>query len=144
LVLISCSLLAQTGVGSLSGQVLDPGGSVVPGAAVNLRNDATGVEAHTITSDAGVYSFPTLDIGTYSLSVEAKGFKRSTRPNVVVQAANRTAVEMRLEVGDVTQSVEVSAEAPMLSTETSDLGTNFQSKFMKDLPLFVGSGFRNP
>jgi hypothetical protein len=144
LLLFAFNLSAQTGVGSLSGQVLDPGGSVVPGAPVLLKSEATGLELQTVTSDAGVYGFPTLDVGSYVLTVEAKGFKRATRSNVVIQAANRTAVEMRLEVGDVTQSVEVSAEAPMLSTETSDLGTNFQGKFMKDLPLFVGGGFRNP
>lgn len=144
LVLATYSLTAQTGVGSLSGQVLDPGGSAVPGAAVHLRNEDTGVELHTVTSDAGVYAFPTLDIGTYTVTVEMKGFKKSARPGVVIQAANRSAVEVRLEVGDLTQSVEVTAEAPMLSTETSDIGTNFQAKFMKDLPLFVGGGFRNP
>ena len=143
-VLAASSLLAQTGVGSLSGQVLDPAGAVVPGAAVVIKSDATARELRTITSDAGLYTFPTLDIGSYVVTAEASGFKRSVHSGVVIQAANRSSLEMRLEVGEVSQSVEVSTEAPLLAAATSDLGTNFQAKFMKDAPLFVGGGFRNP
>src|ERR1044071_1872859 len=95
------SLFAQTGVGSLTGQVLDPAGAVVPGAAVIIQHYATGRELRTITSDAGVYTFPTLDIGSYVVTAEARGFKKSIHSGVVIQAANRSSLEMRLEVGEV-------------------------------------------
>src|SRR5690349_3506838 len=93
--LAALSVSAQTGVGSLTGQVTDPGGAVVPGAAITAVQDATGRELHTVSSDAGVYSFPTLDIGSYTVSAELKGFKRMSRPNVVILAANRTALDIR-------------------------------------------------
>lgn len=144
LVFAGASLLSQTGAGSLGGQLLDPAGAVVPAALITIRNDDTGRELKTVSSDAGVYTFPTLDVGPYSLTVEAVGFKKVSRSGIVIQAANRSSLELRLEVGDVKQEVEVTAEAPLLATGTSDLGTNFQSKFMKDAPLFVGGGFRNP
>jgi len=137
-------LMAQTGVGSLAGVVVDSVGAVVPGAAVTIRHDATGREIRTVSSDAGVYAFPTLDVGSYTVTAEAKGFKKLVRPGIVIQTASRASLELRLEVGEVTQSVEVTAEAPLLAADTSDVGTNFQQKFMKDAPLFVSSGFRNP
>ena len=67
---------AQTGVGSLSGQVLDSAGGAVPKAAVSIRQDATGREQKTETSEAGLYAFPSLEVGEYTLSVELRGFKR--------------------------------------------------------------------
>ena len=143
-VIAGLSLWAQTGVGSLTGQVVDPAGAAVPGAAVTLHSESTGRDQRTVSSNTGLYSFPTVDVGDYTVTVEATGFKRLARSGLTVLAANRSSLELRLEVGDVTQSVEVSAEAPLLSAATSDLGTNFQPKLMKDAPLFVGGGFRNP
>jgi hypothetical protein len=143
-VLVVYNLLAQTGVGSLAGSVVDPGGAAVPGTAITIRHDATGRELKTVSSDAGVYAFPTLDVGPYTIAAEAKGFKKLSRSGIVIQTASRASLELRLEIGDVTQSVEVTGEAPLLASDTSDVGTNFQPKFMKDAPLFVGGGFRNP
>src|SRR5262245_6663348 len=137
-------LHAQTGVGSASGVVVDSGGAVVPDVAITIRHDATGRELKTVSSDAGVFAFPTLDVGSYTIGAEMKGFKKVQRTGIVIQTASRVSLELRLEVGDVTQSVEVTAESPLLAAATSDLGTNFQEKFMKDAPLFVSSGFRNP
>src|SRR5262245_14836929 len=141
--LIAATASAQ-GVGSLGGQILDPAGAIVPGAGIHLKHDATGRDLETVSSDAGIYAFPSLDVGAYTITVEARGFKRLTRPGIVIATASRATLDLRLEVGDVTQSVEVKGEAPLLAGETSDLGTAFQPKFMKDTPLFVAGGFRNP
>lgn len=135
---------AQTGVGSISGQVTDPAGAAVPGASIRLVQDATNRETTTVSSDSGVYSFPALDVGAYTLYVEVQGFKKLTRGGIVVATATRVSVDIRMEVGDVTQSVDVRDEAPQLAASSSDLGTSFQPKFMKDVPLFVSGGFRNP
>ena len=140
----SSVVFAQTGVGSLSGSVVDPHGAVVPAAAVHLTQLATGRDMQSVSSEAGVYVFPSLEVGEYTVSVTAAGFKRLNRPGVVIATASRTALELRLEVGDVTQTVEVRDEAPLLAAASSDLGTSFQPKFMKDTPLFVAGGFRNP
>src|SRR5437588_8166665 len=114
--LASASLFAQTGVGSLAGQVVDPAGAAVPGAAVVIHHDDTGRELKTVSSDAGIYTFPTLDVGPYTITAEARGFKKLSRSGIVILAANRSTLELRLEVGEITQSVEVTAEAPLLST----------------------------
>jgi Carboxypeptidase regulatory-like domain len=111
----SFSLWAQTGVGSLAGVVVDSGGAVVPDVAITIRHDATGREFKTVSSDAGVYAFPTLDVGSYTIGAEMKGFKKVQRSGIVIQTASRVSLELRLEVGDVTQSVDVTADSPLLA-----------------------------
>ena len=135
---------AQPGVGSLSGQILDSGGGIIPNAAITIRQDATGREQKTVSSEAGLYAFPSLEVGEYTVTVEVPGFKRLSRPGLIISTATRASMNLRLEVGEITQSVEVRDEAPMLQAASSDTGTSFQPKFMKDAPLFVSGGFRNP
>src|SRR5690349_1973842 len=69
---------AQVSTGSLGGLVTDPNNAIVPGASISVKNEATGVELKTTSSDAGLYVFPTLNTGTYVVSVEKAGFKRGT------------------------------------------------------------------
>jgi hypothetical protein len=141
--LMSSVLMAQVNTGSITGTVADPNGAVVPGARVEARLETTGEVFQTVTSESGVYVLPTLPVGPYTLIVEKGGFKRVNRTNLEVRVAARITVDVALEVGDVQQSVEVTAEAPQLETTTSDKGQNFAPKFMSNLPLFTG-GIRNP
>jgi hypothetical protein len=136
--------LAQVGTGSLNGTVSDPAGAAVPGATVRVVHDDTGVATTAVTTDAGTYTFPTLPVGPYTIDVEKSGFKKTVRSGVVIATATRSALDLHLEVGQVSESVNVTAEAPLLQSTSSDIGTSFAPKFMKDAPLFVSGGFRNP
>lgn len=143
-VLLVPSLLhGQLATGSIAGLVTDPNGAVVPAAKVVATDVARQTKYEAITSEAGVYIFPTLPVGSYTIVVEVTGFKRLTRSGVEVRVAQRLDLNLQLELGDVQQTVEVTAEVPVLEATTSERGQNFSPKFMENLPLFTG-GIRNP
>jgi hypothetical protein len=116
---------------------------MVPEATVVARNEATGQEHTTRSSASGLYVFPSLSTGIYTLSVEKEGFKKVTRSNIEVRIGQRIDLNVSMEVGDVQQTVSVSAEAPLLETSTVERGQNISTKMMDNLPLFTG-GIRNP
>lgn len=140
-----CCMLSfgQVATGSLAGTVLDAAGSVVPGAKIVATNTTVSSVTETVSSVAGVYVFAALPPGTYTISVEKAGFKKITRSNVEIRVAQRIDMDVKLEVGDVAVSVDVTAEVPLLETSTSERGSTFAPKLMSDLPLFTG-GIRNP
>ncbi|MGH9575587.1 MAG: carboxypeptidase-like regulatory domain-containing protein, partial [Candidatus Acidiferrales bacterium] len=90
------------------GTVTDASGAIIPGATVTLTNIGTNVQQTTQTSGTGDYVFTLLQVGTYSIKVEAKGFKAFVAPNVSLSAGDRARADAKLEVGDVSQTVEVS------------------------------------
>lgn len=137
------AMFAQTSTGSLSGTVTDPNGAAVPGAKVVATSVATGSKLEILTTDAGLYVFPTVPVSTYHVTVEKTGFKKLNRQNIEIRAAQRQDLDLRLEVGDVQQTVEVSAEAPALETSTAERGAQISQKMMDNLPLFSG-GIRSP
>jgi hypothetical protein len=134
---------SQVSTGSLGGRVSDPNGALVPAAEVVARNEATGQEYTTQSSEGGLYVFPSLSTGVYTITVEKAGFKRINRSNVEIRVAQRIDLDLGLEVGDVQQTVSVTAEAPLLETSTVERGQNISTKMMDNLPLFSG-GIRNP
>ena len=134
---------AQVSTGSVGGLITDPNGAMIPGASIVARNEATGVEVKTQSSDFGLYVFPTLQTGRYVISAEKTGFKKTNRSNIEVRIAQRLDLNIQLEVGDVQQSVEVTAEVPLLESTTAERGNNISVKMMENLPLFTG-GIRNP
>jgi hypothetical protein len=142
--LLSCCLaFGQNATGSLGGSVLDANGASVPGAKVTAVNTTTNLKIETSTTDAGLYVFPALKSDVYTIVVEKAGFKKLNRSNILIQIAQRLDLDLTLEVGDVQQSVDVSAEAPLLQTSTSDVGQAFSPRLMNDIPLFTGA-IRNP
>jgi hypothetical protein len=134
---------AQVSTGSVGGLITDPNGALIPGATVIARNEATGAETRTQSSDFGLYVFPTLPTGRYVISVEKTGFKKTNRSNIEVRIAQRLDLNIQLEVGDVQQTVDVTAEIPVLETTSAERGNNVSVKMMETLPLFSG-GIRNP
>lgn len=140
---LSTNAVAQTSTGSLSGVITDANGAAVPDASIIAKNIATGVEIKTQTSGAGLYVFATLQTSVYSVIVEKVGFKKTTQNNVEIRIATRQDLDIRLEVGDVQQSVEVTGEVPLLETTSSQRGQNVSTLMMSNLPLFTG-GIRNP
>jgi hypothetical protein len=143
LVSVAGVLHGQVNTGSINGTVTDPNGAAVPGAKVSAKQETTGQTYETITSDAGLYVLPSLAVGPYALAFEKQGFRKLNRANIEVRVAARLTLDVTLEVGDIQQSIEVTAEAPLLESTTSERGQNFSPEFMRNLPLFTG-GIRNP
>jgi len=125
--------------GHIEGQVTDTTGAVVPRASLKATNAATGVVTAAVSNEQGVYEASYLNPGTYNLEVSISGFKRWTRPSLEVRTGERLRIDVRLEVGAVTESVEVSAETPVLESVTSTVGQVISSKQTAELPLRGGS-----
>jgi hypothetical protein len=140
---LACAMFAQVATGSLSGTVTDPTGAAIPAVKVTATNVASGARIETTSSDAGLYVFPTLPPAVYTVTAEKPGFKRLSRANIEIRIAQRTDMNLQMELGDVQQTVEVTADVPLLETSTSERGNNISTKLMDNLPLFSG-GIRNP
>jgi hypothetical protein len=135
LCLITIPLGAQTTTGSIVGTISDPSGAVIGGAAVTVTNMGTSIAVKTTTDNGGNYVVTPLQVGLYSVTVEAAGFKKSVRSDITVNVQDRVRVDAALEVGAVTDTVEVQAAAPLLQTDTSYLGQVVESQRIVDLPL---------
>jgi hypothetical protein len=142
-VLLCAPLLAQVNTGSIGGTITDASGGGIPEASITARNEQTGATFQALSSDVGLYVLPSLPTGMYEVTVEKIGFKKLSRTGLEIRVATRVALNMALEVGDVQQTVEVVAEAPLLEATTSERGQSLSTKFMNTLPLFTG-GVRNP
>src|SRR5438067_370592 len=115
-------LFAQQDTGLITGQVLDESGAPIANASVSIKNTETGIVSNITTDQEGSYATPPLRIGSYSVTVEAKGFKRAVRESVTLNVQDRLRVPFTLPVGDVNESIEVKAEAPLLQTDSTSLG----------------------
>lgn len=127
-------LTAQVTTGTIVGTVSDPGG-VVPGAAVTIREVNRGTTDTVVTDSAGSYTAPFLSPGTYTVEVNVAGFKKWVRAGVVLQVNQRARVDAELEVGGVSETTTVTASAPLLRTESSEVGTVIEERAIKELPL---------
>jgi hypothetical protein len=137
-VILTCSVArAQNAIstGSISGQVTDSSGAAVVGAAVSAENIAAGVKLNTKTNGSGFYSFQSLKVGSYNVGVSQTGFKTTNVNDVVVQVGQNTAANVSLQVGNLTQSVTITAEAPLLQTTESTVSTVVNENLISNLPL---------
>jgi hypothetical protein len=132
----SCTLTAQNVIltGSLSGRVTDQSGAVVPGASVQLRNLATGVQQSAEANHAGLYRFPAMMPGTYSIATSFKGF-RDVQVLVRVLVGHTTLRDVKLQVGASTDIVRVNGTGPMLRPAESSASTVMERSFVDELPL---------
>ena len=135
--MVSCSvaLRAQSTNGSLTGTVVDSTGAVEAGATVTLTNVGTSEKQTQATGDTGLYSFVNLYPGQYRMTVDKAGFKRTDRQNVIIQVQQTTRLDITLTVGQATETVTVTAEAPLLQSETSSLGQVVEMRNATELPL---------
>jgi len=134
LLLSGMSLFGQT-LGEITGQVGDASGAGVPDSAVTLTNTATNAVRQTNTNGQGLYTFPSVPPGVYNLKVEHPGFKAAASNNVELQVQQTVRLDLNLQVGEVTQTVEVSASAALLQAENSTIGTVVETKSITELPL---------
>ncbi len=127
-------MAAQTGLGVVSGTVQDSSKSVIPNAKVTLTNTATGVGRDTLTNAAGIYYFGAVQIGPYTLAVEATGFKK-WEGTLSVQAGQTAIIDTALEVGSLQAAVEVTAVAPVIATQGGQVSDVKDALRIHDLPL---------
>ena len=135
LVLASRPLVAQSTYGSIAGAVTDPSGASIVEAQVTLTNLGTAEKRLQPTGSDGLYSFVSLFPGRYRIDIEKTGFNRFTRPEVVVEVNQSVRIDATLRVGDVAQIVEVTAETPLLQSDTSSLGQVVEQRKTNELPL---------
>ena len=129
------TLNAQNSYGSAVGTITDHSGGVLAGAAVKLTNVDTGDSRTATTNAAGDYQFLNLPPGNYKIDVENSGFKHFIRTNVVVQVQGSTRVDAALELGDVSETIEVTSQAPLLETQQATIGQVVAGRAVTELPL---------
>jgi hypothetical protein len=138
---------AQSDRGTITGTISDATGALIPGAKITLTNADTGTVGETVSTSTGNYTLPSLPAGTYTLKVEQAGFNIAQDTGIQVQVAVTTRLDVALQVGTATQSVDVSADASLLKTESAEQSTTITGDTINELPLnfSIGAGaVRNP
>ncbi len=128
-------LFGQTATGEVNGTAMDKSGAVVPGATVKLTNQGTNIVSHALTNSSGYFVFVNVQPGTYVLTVEKQGFKTAQVLSFDVGVNQTVTQDLNLDVGEVAETVEVTAEAEMIERSTSELGTVIKGGLVGDLPL---------
>jgi hypothetical protein len=143
-ILIFTGLLMGQGQdrGVITGIVTDKTGAAVSGATVTISNEATGVKTVVSTTSAGNFSTPPLVLGSYTVQVELSGFKTSIQPGVQVASGSTVRVDATLEVGQVSQTVEVKTSIVDVNVETAEVSHVLGEKYYHDLPVVMGSDIR--
>jgi len=127
---------AQAVYGGVLGSVTDPQGNAVAGAKVTVTSVAKGSTEETISNDSGNYTVSHLIPDVYNVHIEATGFKSYDVKGVQVSADTATKVDARLDIGAVSQTVEVTGEVPQLKIDRSDVATSFSSQTIESVPIF--------
>jgi hypothetical protein len=135
LALATAPIFSQAFYGSLIGTITDRTGAVLTGASVTLTNVATGERRQVLSLAGGDFQFLNLIPGTYRVEVEQAGFKKATRDNIEVNVSGTVRADINMELGDVTQSVEVQATSPLLRTEDANLSQVVSSRAVQELPV---------
>jgi hypothetical protein len=135
LALIPGPVVAQTDTASIVGTVSDSLGAVMPGVTVTATQIGTNLVFTTVTNAGGQYVFPTLRIGVYTITAELEGFRRMRTPELELNVQDRREINLTLELGRVTEEVQVKGETPLLQTESADIGYSVDERQLRDLPV---------
>ena len=133
---------AQAVSATLVGTVSDSTGASVPGAKITIQETATGITRDTTANESGNYTFPNLTPGTYSIVVQASGFKKETRPSIDVVVNTTTRVDLALQPGSATETVTVTAAPAIMQTDRADVSTNLESTTLQTMPVAVNQNFQ--
>ena len=133
--IVTLPALAQTATAELSGNVTDSTGAAVANARITATNPSTGFSREVRTNQSGAYLFTILQPGIYNLSAEAPGFRKTVQNNIELQVNQRADVDIQMQLGQLTETVEVTGAAPLLEAESSTLGTVVNSQLTAELPL---------
>src|SRR5215475_13033440 len=132
---------AQEFRGSISGRVTEASGGVVAGAQITITNTATNTTTSTTANESGDFSVLYLNPGRYTITVESKGFKKLIRQNIEVQVGDKLNLDLILEVGEVSDTVNITADSPILQTTTATAGQVIDRRRISELPLSDGNPF---
>jgi len=133
--LIAAPLIAQTSNASIVGTAKDSTGAVIPGTTVTLTNLGTAAKQTTATDGNGNYRFMNIPPANYRLDFELSGFKRLTREPVVVQVESIVRIDGALEIGNISETVEVTSDTPLLQTESATLSHVVESTTVQEMPI---------
>lgn len=133
--LMPIAIFGQESRGTISGAVTDSSGAGIPNVKVLSTETRTGTKASTVSDSQGQYTIPFLAPGKYEVSAEAQGFKKFARTGLELGSGDHPVIDIRLDVGDVTQSVEVNADVSLINTENSSTGQTITAKQVEDFPL---------
>ncbi len=133
--------LAQESRATVIGRASDPSGALVSGAVVRATNTATSTTVSSVTNESGNYEIPYLLPGVYTVSVELAGFKKSVRDGVQLRIGDRMTLDFTLSLGDVADSVLVTAETPVLTAASADMGLVMDQRRVQELPVVGGNPF---
>ena len=129
------SVFAQAGNSTITGTVKDPTDAPIPGVTVRVLNLDTGIQLQTITNEVGVFRISALVPGSYNLQADLPGFSRLTRGPLVLQVSQTLAIDLPLQLGALTESVSVTEGAPLLESQSSDIGQAIDRQKLEALPL---------
>ena len=132
---------AQEFRGSITGRVVNNSGAAVANATVTVSNTATNGSASTTTNESGDYTALYLTPGSYTVTVEAAGFKKAIRQNIEIRVGDKLQIDLQLEVGNVSDTVNVTSDAPLLETNTASAGQVIDRRRISELPLSDGNPF---
>src|SRR5580704_3822494 len=139
IVLLICGAAgAQSNRGSIAGSVVDSAGAAIVGAQITAQDVDTAATYQALSSSSGSFTFPELQVGPYSVTVKAPGFKTGQRTGVIVQINSTFPLNISLDPGETSQTVTINANAVNIQTDTSDIGTVVTTKQVIDLPLALG------
>ena len=139
---VPSTVSAQAVTGTLLGNVTDASGAAVPGATVTATETQTNISRTAVSNEAGNYIFSSLKNGTYSVEAELAGFRKVLRQNVRVDVNTTMRVDLKLELGQVTEAVTVAAETPLLQTDRTDTGRLLDSKIVTEIPMGFNRNFQ--
>src|SRR5262245_36700230 len=126
--------LAQVSMGEVFGKVTDGTGAVMPGVTVTLSGPALIQPQITVTVESGAYRFPRIPIGTYTVSFELTGFKKTIRDGIVIQAGFNAEIDTKLEISTVQETVTVSGASPVVDTRSTSLAASFSKEALETIP----------
>lgn len=135
LLLVCLPLVAQDYLGRIVGNVVDESGGLIPGADVRARNEATGIEISTLSSDSGAYTFQSLLIGSYTVTASLAGFKTVEQVGVRVVSSETRTLDITLPVGELVDTVTVESEALAVDSTSSSAGNTRVVEEIEELPM---------
>src|SRR3954467_7244392 len=121
-------------IGSIFGKVTDSSGGVLPGVTVTVTGPALQQPLTAVTSENGTYQFPSVPIGTYTVGFELASFKKALRPNVVISTGFNAGVDQKMEIGNMTEEVTISAASPVVDTKKTTTGATFTAEILEKIP----------
>ena len=130
---------AQQGRGTIQGRVTDSSGAALVGTRIAITNVETNTTINTTSNGEGFYTTPPINVGSYSVTAEMSGFKKEVRSGITLQVDQAAEINVQMQVGASSESVQVTAEAPLVNTENPSIGQVIENEFVSDLPLDGGN-----